>query len=65
VFEAKAQVRGLSMSQIRDEALAQASIKEMIQPTQLADMIVFITSPHGRTISGQALAIDGDLQSMA
>jgi NAD(P)-dependent dehydrogenase (short-subunit alcohol dehydrogenase family) len=28
VFEAKAQVRGLSMSQVRDEALAQASIKK-------------------------------------
>jgi NAD(P)-dependent dehydrogenase (short-subunit alcohol dehydrogenase family) len=65
VFEAKAQVRGVSMNEVREEALAQASIKEMIQPTQLADMIVFIASPLGRTISGQAIAIDGDLQSMA
>jgi hypothetical protein len=36
----------------------------MIQPEQLADMIVYLASPRGRTISGQAIAIDGDTQSL-
>ena len=34
-------------------------------PQQIADQIVFLCSPRGRTISGQAIAIDGDTQSLA
>ena len=64
VFDAKAKERGISTEEMRERALAQASIKEMIQPEQLADMIVYLASPAARTISGQAIAVDGDLQSL-
>lgn len=64
VFEAKAQIAGKSAAQIRDAALANASIKEMIQPQQLADLMVFLASPRARTISGQALSVDGDTQAL-
>lgn len=64
VFEAKAQIAGKTTAQIRDAALANASIKEMIQPQQLADLIVFLASPRARTISGQALSVDGDTQAL-
>jgi uncharacterized protein (DUF849 family)/NAD(P)-dependent dehydrogenase (short-subunit alcohol dehydrogenase family) len=64
VFGAKAQVRGVSMQAIQEEALSHASIKEMIAPQQLADMMVFLASPRGRTISGQAISICGDVQSL-
>jgi NAD(P)-dependent dehydrogenase (short-subunit alcohol dehydrogenase family) len=64
VFAAKAQVRGRSMQAVQEEALSHASIKEMIAPQQLADMIVFLASPRGRTISGQAISICGDVQSL-
>jgi NAD(P)-dependent dehydrogenase (short-subunit alcohol dehydrogenase family) len=65
VFGAKAQVRGVSLQTIADESMARASIKEMIAPQQLADMIVFLASPRGRTISGQAISIDSDAQALA
>jgi hypothetical protein len=45
--------------------MSHASIKEMISPQELADMMVFLASPRGRTISGQAISICGDLQSLA
>lgn len=64
VIEAKAQIAGKSAREVQDAWLAKASIREMIQPEQLADMIVFLASPHGRTISGQAVSIDGDLQAL-
>jgi NAD(P)-dependent dehydrogenase (short-subunit alcohol dehydrogenase family) len=64
VFEAKAKARGVTMEEQMRTALQQASIKELIQPAQLADMIVFLASPLGRTVSGQALSVDGDLQSL-
>jgi len=64
VFAAKAQIRGVAMQAVQEEALSHASIKEMIQPQQLADMMVFLASPRGRTISGQAISICGDVQSL-
>ena len=64
VFAAKAQVRGVSMQTVADEAMSHASIKEMIAPQQLADMMVFLASPRGRTVSGQAISICGDVQSL-
>lgn len=64
VFEAKAQIAGRSMLEIKAASLANASIKEMIQPEQIADMIVFLASPRARTISGQAISVDGDQQAL-
>ncbi len=64
VFSAKARARNVSMEEIQTEALSLCSIKELIDPRQLSDMILFICSPRGKTISGQALAIDGDMQAL-
>ena len=64
VIEAKAKLAGRTASEVQDEWLAKASIREMIQPEQLADMILFLASTRGRTLSGQAISIDGDLQAM-
>lgn len=64
VFQAKAQVLGKSAAEVQAAALSHASIKEMIQPEQLADLMVFLASPRARTISGQALSVDGDTQAL-
>nr|WP_208408111.1 SDR family oxidoreductase [Variibacter gotjawalensis] len=65
VLQAKAQARGVSFNQVRDEALAAVSMHTMVTPQQLADMMVFLASPRGRTISGQAISICGDTQMLA
>jgi NAD(P)-dependent dehydrogenase (short-subunit alcohol dehydrogenase family) len=65
VLEAKAQQRGISFAEMERDALANASLKEYVTPQQLADQIVFLCSPRGRTISGQAIAIDSDLQALS
>lgn len=65
VFESKAQARGVSFQEVQDQALAYVSMRTMVTPRQLADQIVFLCSPRGRTISGQAIAIDGDTQMLA
>ena len=64
VIEAKAKIAVRAASEVQDEWLAKASIREMIQPEQLADMILFLASTRGRTLSGQAISIDGDLQAL-
>jgi NAD(P)-dependent dehydrogenase (short-subunit alcohol dehydrogenase family) len=65
VLQSKAQARGVSFNQVRDEALAAVSMHTMVTPQQLADMMVFLASPRGRTISGQAISICGDTQMLA
>ena len=65
VLEAKAQQRGVSYAEMERSAFANASIKDYVTPQQLADHILLLCSPRGRTISGQAIAIDGDLQSLS
>jgi NAD(P)-dependent dehydrogenase (short-subunit alcohol dehydrogenase family) len=64
VFEAKAKARGISFGQVRDEALSLVSMRTTVTPRQLADAILFICSPRGRTISGQAISICGDTQML-
>ncbi len=64
VIEEKAQLAGKTFEELKMGWLAHASIKELIDPQQLADMMVFLASPVARTISGQAISIDGDMQSL-
>ncbi|PWJ21744.1 SDR family oxidoreductase [Jannaschia seohaensis] len=61
VMEARAQAQGRTMAEIEAEAFAYASIKDYVTPRQIADQVLFLASPSGATISGQAIAIDGDL----
>jgi NAD(P)-dependent dehydrogenase (short-subunit alcohol dehydrogenase family) len=65
VIGSKAQVRGISYEEMQDEFLRHVSLRTAVTPQQIADQIVFLCSPRGRTISGQAIAIDGDTQSLA
>ena len=65
VFEAKAKARGISFEQMREEAVSLVSMKTTVTPQQLADAVVFICSPRGRTISGQAISICGDTQMLS
>jgi NAD(P)-dependent dehydrogenase (short-subunit alcohol dehydrogenase family) len=64
VLEGKAQAMGRSFAETQDEALANVSLHTMVTARQLADQILFLCSPRGRTISGQALSICGDTQKL-
>jgi NAD(P)-dependent dehydrogenase (short-subunit alcohol dehydrogenase family) len=64
VLEAKAQRLGKPFKEVEEQAFAYTSIKDYILPQQLADQMVFLASPRGRTISGQAISIDGDAKMM-
>ena len=60
VLTAKAEARGISYEAMEELALSFTSLKEYVTPQQLADLVVFVASPKGRTISGQALSVCGD-----
>jgi NAD(P)-dependent dehydrogenase (short-subunit alcohol dehydrogenase family) len=64
VLEAKAQQRGISYAEMERTAFSYTSIKDYVTPQQLADQILFMCSPRGKTISGQAISICGDTQML-
>lgn len=65
VMEAKAQNRGVSFDEVEREAFSYTSLPEYVTAEQLADQILFLASPRGRTITGQAIAVDGDTKMLA
>ena len=64
VLAAKAAARGVAVDVVRAEGLAKTSLRRFVTAADIADAIVFLASPSGRNISGHALPIDGDLQSL-
>ncbi|MCI0753732.1 SDR family oxidoreductase [Teichococcus vastitatis] len=65
VLEAKAQQRGVAFAEMERLAFSFTSIKDYVTPQQLADQILFLASPRGRTISGQAISVDGDTRMLS
>ncbi|MBE9639921.1 SDR family oxidoreductase [Salipiger mangrovisoli] len=65
VLEAKAQRLGKSFEEVEAAAFSYTSLKEYVSPEQIADQILFLASPRGRTVSGQAISICGDGQMLA
>ena len=62
VFAGRAQISGKSMTEVRADAMAEQSIKAMIDPKDIAALAVFLASDAGKSISGQVLPIDNDRQ---
>ncbi len=60
VIEAKAQQNGVSFAEQEERMLRHTAMKSYVTPQQIADQIVFIASPRGRTISGQSLSVCAD-----
>jgi len=65
VLTAKAEARGISYEAMEELALSYTSLKEYVTPQQLADLVAFVASPRGRTISGQALSVCGDTNMLS
>jgi NAD(P)-dependent dehydrogenase (short-subunit alcohol dehydrogenase family) len=64
VIEARAQERGISVEEARAGFVAPISLRRMVSAQEIADMALFLSSPSGRSISGQALSVCGDHASL-
>lgn len=64
VFANKAAARGVDPAVVRDEFLAKTSLHRPVTAEDIANTIVFLCSPAGANISGQAIAVDGDTQAL-
>jgi NAD(P)-dependent dehydrogenase (short-subunit alcohol dehydrogenase family) len=64
VLKARAQTLGISFEDARTGFLAPISLGRMVSAQDIADMALFLASPSGRSISGQALSVCGDHASL-
>lgn len=60
VLKGRAETNGTSYEEEEANALKNQSVKKFIDAADIAALIMFLAGPHGRTITGQQLPIDGD-----
>jgi NAD(P)-dependent dehydrogenase (short-subunit alcohol dehydrogenase family) len=62
VFQGRAQVTGQSIEEVKRLAMMNQSLKALVDPRDIAALAVFLASDAAKSISGQVLPIDGDMQ---
>ena len=63
VFEGRAQATHQPIEGIKKQAMAVQSLKRLVEPKDIAALAVFLASDAAKSISGQMLPIDNDMQS--
>ena len=64
VLQARADAMNISLEEVTQNALANQSLKQFVNPKHIADLCVFLASDSASSISGQILPIDGDKQRL-
>ena len=64
VIQARADQLGISFEEMRDRNLAKVSLRRMVTAEDIAAMCLFLSSPGGSNISGQALSVCGNVESL-
>lgn len=64
VLRNKAAAKGVSDNQETDEALARVSLRCFVSQQDIANMALYLCSPFGATISGQAISVDGGMEGL-
>ncbi|WP_327753734.1 SDR family oxidoreductase [Sphingobium sp. SJ10-10] len=62
VFKGRADATGQSLDEVKRIAMANQSLKYLVDPADIAALAVFLASDAAKSISGQVLPIDGDYQ---
>jgi NAD(P)-dependent dehydrogenase (short-subunit alcohol dehydrogenase family) len=64
VIAAKAAASGVGVNAQTERMVATTSLRCFVTQQDIANMALYLASPFGRTISGQAIAVDGDAQML-
>jgi NAD(P)-dependent dehydrogenase (short-subunit alcohol dehydrogenase family) len=64
VFADRATAAGLSPQEIEAEYVKQISLRRMVEPDDVAAMALFLCSPAGASISGQAISVCGNVENI-
>ncbi len=64
VLRNKAQAAGISDNEQTERAVAQVNLRCFVSQQDIANMALYLCSPFGATISGQAISVDGGMESL-
>ncbi|MCZ4353092.1 SDR family oxidoreductase [Roseovarius aestuarii] len=62
VFTDRAATRGIQYEEMEEIALRAVSMKTMVDPQEIADLVMYLCGPSGRPITGQVMSICGGLE---
>ncbi|WP_017775163.1 SDR family oxidoreductase [Paraburkholderia kururiensis] len=62
VIAARAESTGVSFEEMKAQYLKKISLRRMVTVDDIAAMTLFLASPAGRNISGQAISVDGNVE---
>lgn len=63
VIKAKAEAASISENEMTERTVATTSLRCFVTQQDIANMALYLASPFGATISGQAIAVDADMQT--
>jgi NAD(P)-dependent dehydrogenase (short-subunit alcohol dehydrogenase family) len=64
VISAKAKALGVSFDEYKRQLLSKVSLRRTVSPEEIANMALFLATDAGRNISGQALSVCGNVESL-
>ncbi|NBC95995.1 MAG: SDR family oxidoreductase, partial [Deinococcus-Thermus bacterium] len=64
VIGARADALGLAYAEMEQRYLDKVSLRRMVEPEDVASMALFLASPGGRNVSGQALGVCGNVEDL-
>ncbi|MBL8701946.1 MAG: SDR family oxidoreductase [Alphaproteobacteria bacterium] len=62
VFTDRAKTKGISYKEMEAIALRAVSLKTMVDPKEIAALVMYLCAPTGRAITGQVMSICGGLE---
>lgn len=62
VIAARAESTGVTFDEMKAQYLTKISLRRMVTVDDIAAMTLFLASPAGRNISGQAISVDGNVE---
>ncbi|MBO0343940.1 SDR family oxidoreductase [Roseibium sp. CAU 1637] len=64
VIRSRAEAEGVSYADMEQQYLANISLRRMVDPEDIASMALFLCSPAGANISGQAISVCGNVETI-
>ncbi|WP_325546521.1 SDR family oxidoreductase [Ramlibacter sp.] len=65
ILAAKAAQAGVDVDEYAARALAKVSLRRMVPAEDIANMALYLASPFGACITGQAISVDAGMESMS
>jgi NAD(P)-dependent dehydrogenase (short-subunit alcohol dehydrogenase family) len=62
VISARADALGIPFNAMREEYLKKISLRRMVTVDDIAAMALFLASPAGSNVTGQAISVDGNVE---